>query len=54
MYLTTKQLQDLLHCCRSTAEKIGTDAGAKIRVGRMVRWDLDKIRTYMQSKEVSR
>ncbi|MCM1189379.1 MAG: hypothetical protein NC541_08790 [bacterium] len=43
----TKALMELLHCGRVTAVKIGTDAEARIQVGKSVLWNLPKIQRYV-------
>lgn len=45
----TEKLQGLLMVGRNTAIKIGTDAGAKIKVGRRVLWNVGKIQKYIDS-----
>lgn len=51
VYVTvdTEKLQGLLMVGRNTAIKIGTDAGAKIKVGRRVLWNVGKIQKYIDS-----
>ncbi len=43
----TEELQGLLSCGRSTAVKIGEDAKAKIQYGKIVLWNVEKIRKYL-------
>ena len=45
----TKTLQKMLSCCYATAVKVGTEAGAKIRIGTMVRWKVNRINEYLES-----
>ena len=45
----TEKLQGLLMVGRIMAIKIGTDAGAKIKVGRRVLWNVGKIQEYIDS-----
>ncbi len=45
----TEKLQGLLMVGRNMAIKIGTDAGAKIKVGRRVLWNVGKIQEYIDS-----
>lgn len=40
-------LAALLDCGRATATKIGTDAGARIKVGRRVYFRMDKVNAYL-------
>ena len=42
-----KGLQVLLGCGRSTAEKIGSEAGAKMQIGKRVLWNVSKVRNYL-------
>ena len=46
--VSTESLSRLLDCGRSTAVKIGEAADAKVRVGRRVLWNSNKIRKYFQ------
>lgn len=43
----TAELQELLCCGRKTAVEVGTAAGARIRVGRRVMWNVKKIAKYL-------
>lgn len=43
----TPGLMQALNCGRVTAVKIGTDAGAKIQIGKRVLWSMSKIRRYI-------
>lgn len=45
----TKGLQALLYCGRDTATKIGTDAHARIQMGKRVLWNVEKIQDYLNS-----
>lgn len=45
----TKELQGMLACGRTTAIKIGKEAGARIEVGRRVLWNVDKVQRYLDS-----
>jgi hypothetical protein len=45
--IDTKTLTEVLHCGRVTAVKIGTDAEAKVQVGKRVLWNLPKIQKYI-------
>ena len=40
-------LQEILSCGYATAVKIGTDAGARIKIGRRVIWNVKKIQEYL-------
>ena len=43
----TTGLREMLNCGRVTAVKIGTDAGARIQIGRRVLWNVDKIQKHL-------
>lgn len=43
----TKELQAMLSCGRDTAVKVGTDAGARIQIGKRVIWNVEKVQDYM-------
>lgn len=45
--IDTKELAELLHCGRVTAVKIGTDAEARVQIGKRVLWNLPKIQKYI-------
>ena len=45
----TNGLQSLLDCGRVTAVEIGTQAEARIEVGKRVLWNLRKIQKYLDS-----
>ena len=45
--VNTEGLAETLGCGRVTAIKIGEAAQAKMKVGRRVLWNLDKIRGYL-------
>jgi len=47
--VSTESLSRLLDCGRSTAVKIGEAADAKVRVGRRVLWNSNKIRKYLSA-----
>lgn len=46
--LNTCELQERLGCGRASAVKIGTDARARITVGRRVFWNQQKIQKYLE------
>lgn len=50
--VTTKELMSLLSLSRRPAKRIGEKAGAKRTIGRVVRWNLQRIREYVYSTEV--
>ena len=41
----------MLSCSRYTAEWIGREAGARIQIGRAVRWRVQDIKNYLKEKE---
>ena len=50
--VNTKELQSMLSCGRSTALQIGTDANARVNVGKRVLWNVEKIQTYLNTISV--
>lgn len=51
LLVNTKELQTMLSCGRHTAEWIGNDAGARVQIGRAVRWKVKKIEQYLEDKK---
>lgn len=49
MCIDTAELQQLLCAGRKTAIQIGTAAGARIKVGTRVMWNVKKISEYLDS-----
>lgn len=47
--VNTETLANYLDCGRATAVKIGTDANAKIIIGKRVLWNINKIKKYLDS-----
>lgn len=47
--IDTETLTNLLHCGRVTAVKIGTDAEARVQIGKRVLWNLPKIQKYIDT-----
>lgn len=43
----TNGLQIILSCGRNTAVQIGTDAEARVLVGKRVLWNVEKIQVYL-------
>ena len=43
----TPELQVMLGCGRTTAVKIGTEARARIQIGKRLLWNVSKIQEYM-------
>ena len=46
---TEKLAKEYLHCGRKTAVRIGTEASARMQIGRKVLWNLKKIQQYLDS-----
>lgn len=46
--LTTQNLQSVLSCGRVSAVKIGTEAGARVQIGKRVLWNREKIKLYLE------
>lgn len=49
LLLTSDQLMGVLNCGRASAVKIGTDAGAKVTIGRRVLFNRKKIEQYLNA-----
>lgn len=49
LLVTTEALQVLTDCGRDAATKIGTEAGARVKVGKRVLWNVEKIRKYLET-----
>lgn len=47
--VSTEKLAELLDCGKITAKKIGTEAGAKIQIGRRTLWNMSKIKKYIDT-----
>lgn len=50
MLISTADLQEFLSCGRSTTIKIGTEAGAKIQIGKRVLWNREKVQKYLNER----
>lgn len=48
--ISTADLQEFLSCGRSTTIKIGTEAGAKVQIGKRVLWNREKIQKYLNER----
>lgn len=46
--VNTEELKGLVQSGRDTAVKIGIAAGAKVKVGKSVRWNVAKIQKYLE------
>ena len=51
LLVTTKELQGLLSCGYHTAQAIGTSAGARVQIGRSVRWRIQDIKEYLKGRK---
>ena len=47
LLVDTKTLQRITGCGRDAATKIGNDAGARVRVGKRLLWNVEKIKKYI-------
>ena len=45
--IDSKQLREMLNCGRST-EKIANDAGARVKIGKRVLWNVKKIDEHLE------
>ena len=45
--VNTEELKSMLGCGRDTAVKIGTEAKARVQIGKRVLWNVEKIQTYL-------
>lgn len=52
MSVSTEELQLMLGCGRKTAVYIGTEAGARLDVGKRVLWVVDKVQNYIGAKSL--
>lgn len=52
MSVSTEELQLMLGCGRKTAVYIGTEAGARLDVGKRVLWVVDKVEKYISDKSL--
>ena len=46
---TTPELASMLGCGEMTAVKIGTEAKARIKIGRRVLWNIAKVQEYLNT-----
>lgn len=47
LLVDTRTLQIITGCGRDAATKIGNDAGARVRVGKRLLWNVEKIKKYI-------
>lgn len=50
--VNTETLAEKLDCGRTTAVKIGEEAGAKIQIGKRVLWSVNKIQEYLDRNAI--
>lgn len=50
LLISTNDLRELLSCGYATATKIGTEAGAKVQMGKRVLWNRAKIQKYIEER----
>lgn len=50
--VSTEELQLMLGCGRKTAVYIGTEAGARLDVGKRVLWVVEKVQKYISAKSL--
>lgn len=48
--ISTADLQELLSCGRSTTIKIGTEAEARVQIGKRVLWNREKVQKYLNER----
>lgn len=49
--ITTEELMELLSLSRRPAERIGEAASAKRRIGRAIRWNVQRVQEYVYNTE---
>lgn len=47
--VTAETLADMLDCGRAAAVKVGTDAGARLKIGRRVLFKVSKVNEYLEA-----
>lgn len=50
--INTDELQAMLSCGRYSAIQIGEAAGARIQIGKRIFWNVEKIKSYINSISV--
>lgn len=50
--ITTEELQSMLSCGRYSAVQIGEAAEARIQIGKRIFWNVEKIKSYVNSISV--
>lgn len=49
VYVSIDTLAAMLDCGRFTADKIGKAAGARIQIGKSVRYSVEKVKAYLDA-----
>ena len=49
MYVDALKLAEILSCGRNTADKIGKAAGARVKIGKSVRYSVSKVQQYLDT-----
>ena len=49
LYVNVDSLAAMLDCGRATADKIGKAAGARVQIGKSVRYSVAKVKQYLDS-----
>ena len=49
--VSAPELAEMLSVGRATADRIGTEAGAVVRIGRLKRFNVDKVKRYINALE---
>ena len=50
LLISTDELKGILSCGRYTATKIGTEAGARVQMGKRLLWNREKIQKYLDEE----
>jgi hypothetical protein len=50
--ITTEELQSMLSCGRYSAVQIGEAAEARVQIGKRIFWNVEKIKSYVNSISV--
>lgn len=50
LLVSTEELMEILGCGRRRAVKVGQLAEARVEIGHMVRWNVDKLREFLYNE----
>lgn len=50
LLISTDELKGMLSCGRYTATKIGTEAGARVQMGKRLLWNREKIQKFLNEQ----